>query len=148
MGYIATGPAIEPYFLRLANEKGEYSNWSERHIAYAAGHGTFSLSDGFITEYGIAHRCGSVVTSLELPVSPRIAENPYSNCLYYVDSSCKACINRCPVGAISEGGHDKLKCEKYLHVEISYLLKEYEVGVTGCGLCQTKVPCEEKNPVV
>jgi len=36
--------------------------------AYAAGHGTFSLSDGFITERGIAHRCGSVVTDLPLPV--------------------------------------------------------------------------------
>ncbi len=32
------------------------SNWSERHIAYVAGQGTFSLNEGFISERGIAIR--------------------------------------------------------------------------------------------
>jgi len=147
IGYLAVAPAIQPYFKRETNEKGDYSNWSERHIAYAAGLGTFSLSDGFITERGIAHRCGSVVTDLVLPVSPRTAQNPYSNCLFYVDISCTACIERCPAGAITEQGHDKIKCRMYQREDIGYLLKEYDVGVAGCGLCQTKVPCEFKNPV-
>jgi len=151
MGYLATAPAIQPYFKWDKNEKGLYSNWSERHIAYAAGHGTFCLSDGFITECGIAHRCGSVVTDLVLPTSPRVAENPYSNCLFYVDGSCKACIARCPAGAITEKGHDKVKCQAYLQ-DIGYLLpaqKEYDndTSVDGCGLCQVKVPCEFRNPV-
>ncbi len=145
MGYLAVAPILQPYFNRYTNEKGLYSNWSERHIAYAAGHGTFSLSDGFITERGIAHRCGSVVTDLVLPASPRTTNNPYSNCLFYVDRSCNACIARCPAGAITENGHDKIKCYAY-HDDIGYLLKEYDVGVTGCGLCQTKVPCEFRNP--
>ncbi|GAH49657.1 unnamed protein product, partial [marine sediment metagenome] len=61
MGYLAVAPMSQPYFEIYRNEKGLYSNWSERHIAYAAGQGTFSLSDGLITECGIAHRCGSVV---------------------------------------------------------------------------------------
>ena len=73
MGYMATAPMKTPFFKVRTNDNGYYSNWSERHIAYAAGLGTFSLSDGFITERGIAHRCGSVVTSLELPASPRTA---------------------------------------------------------------------------
>jgi len=146
MGYLAIAPMLQPYFKIELDEQGHYSNWSERHIAYAAGHGTFSLSDGFITERGIAHRCGSVVTDLALPASPRKAKNPYSNCLFYVDGSCKACIARCPGGAISEEGHDKLRCFDYQRKEIGYLLKEYEVGVAGCGLCQTKVPCEFRIP--
>jgi epoxyqueuosine reductase QueG len=146
MGYLATAPMLQPYFERLSNEKGPYSNWSERHIAYAAGLGTFSLSDGFITERGIAHRCGSVVTSLVLPASPRTAESPYSNCLFYVDRSCDVCIGRCPAGAITEKGHDKIKCQKYQNEDIGHLLKEYNVEVAGCGLCQTKVPCEALNP--
>jgi hypothetical protein len=25
-------------------------------------------------------------------------------------------------------------------------MEEYGVGVQGCGLCQTKVPCEFRNP--
>jgi len=75
MGYLAVAPVKQPYFKKVyapVNEKGPYSNWSERHIAYVAGLGTFSLSDGFITERGIAHRCGSVVTDLVLPVSPKL----------------------------------------------------------------------------
>ena len=146
MGYLAAAPAIQPYFKWDKNEKGSFSNWSERHIAYATGLGTFSLSDGFITECGIAHRCGSVVTNLVLPISPRTANNPYSNCPFYVNGSCKACIARCPAEAITENGHDKIKCEKYNHNNLRYLLKEYKVGVAGCGLCQTKVPCEFRIP--
>ena len=58
LGYLAVAPALPPYFNEYMNEKGLYSNWSERHMAYAAGHGTFSLSDGLITEHGIAMKCG------------------------------------------------------------------------------------------
>ena len=146
MGYPAVAPTLQPYFKVDTNEKGRYSNWSERHIAYAAGHGTFSLSDGFITECGIAHRCGSVATNLMLSASPRTAKNPYSNCLFYVNGSCNVCIARCPAGAITESGHNKIKCQAYLRDDISYLKNRYNVGTTGCGLCQTKVPCEFRNP--
>ncbi len=151
MRYLAVAPGLQPYFKIYANEKGPYSNWSERHIAYAAGHGTFSLSDGLITECGIAHRCGNVVTSLVLPVSRRIAKSPYSNCLFYVGVKCKACINRCPVGAITEKGHDKNKCQQHLR-DIGYSAEALKGGydndrsVAGCGLCQTEVPCEFQNP--
>ena len=152
MGYLATAPFSQRYFKTFTNEKGPYSNWSERHIAYAAGLGTFSLSDGFITERGIAIRCASVVTDLVLPKSPREADGPYSNCLHYTGVNCLACIKRCPAEAISETGHDKLKCQQYLH-EIGYSRESYASGydneksIAGCGLCQTKVPCEFENPV-
>ena len=145
-GYMTTAPVIQPYFRVHSNEKGDFSNWSERHIAYVAGQGTFSLSDGFITERGIAHRCGSVVIDLKLPPSPRTAKNPYSNCLYYVNKTCRACIARCPAGAISETGHDKVKCKNYMDVDLKHIRDDYQVGNGSCGLCQTKVPCEFKNP--
>jgi epoxyqueuosine reductase len=145
-GYLAVTPALQPYFVTMSNERGRYSNWSERHIAYAAGLGTFSLSDGFITERGIAHRCGSVVTDMPLPVSPRTARSPYANCLFYVNNRCHACVPRCPVGAITEQGHDKVRCHEYLFAETVYLKDEYGVEVWGCGLCQTRVPCEFRNP--
>ncbi len=145
-GYLAAAPFIQPYFKTMENEKGFLSNWSERHIAYAAGLGTFSLSDGFITERGIAHRCGSVVTDMPLPISPRTAKNPYSNCLFYVNNKCWACIPRCPAGAIKEQGHDKIRCRHYMWDDIAYIKQKYGVDVQGCGLCQTKVPCEFRNP--
>ncbi len=147
MGYLAVAPVLQPYFkMKLTKEKGYYSNWSERHIAYAAGLGTFSLSDGFITERGIAHRCGSAITNLALPVSPRTAESPFSNCLFYLNGKCKACIARCPATAITEKGHDKRKCQEYIKVEFHHLLKELTAEEESCGLCQTRVPCEFRNP--
>jgi len=152
MDYLATAPFSQSYFKTFTDEKGPYSNWSERHIAYAAGLGTFSLSDGFITESGIAIRCGAVVTDLVLPKSPRLADGPYSNCLHYIGVNCLACIKRCPADAISETGHDKFKCQQYLH-EIGYTRESYASGydneksIAGCGLCQTKVPCEFENPL-
>ena len=146
-GYQAAAPVLQPYFERAQDEKGPYSNWSERHIAYAAGLGTFSLSDGFITELGIAHRCGSVVTDLVLPASPMTAGGPYSNCLAHVGVSCNACIERCPADAISEQGHDKNRCSEYLDGIVNAKDgHDSDTWVVGCGLCQTKVPCEDCNP--
>jgi epoxyqueuosine reductase len=150
VGALAVAPMLQPYFRTSVNEKvGLFSNWSERHSAYVAGHGTFSLSDGFITERGIAHRCGSVVTDLPLSPRPRAYDGPFSNCLFYVDGSCRACIDRCPAGAITERGHDKMRCMGYLR-QIGYLpmpeTYNDETSVAGCGLCQTNVPCEYSIP--
>lgn len=152
-GYLAVAPGFFPHFQEFKNEKGLYSNWSERHVAYAAGHGTFGLSDGLITERGIAQKCGSVVTTLVLPVSRRTAKGPYSNCRFYVEDSCRKCEERCPSGAISERGHDKNVCHQYLYsmgatppqiIETGY---DLDKSIYGCGLCQTRVPCESTNPV-
>lgn len=149
-GYLAAAPVMQPYFREYTGERGPYTNWSERHVAYAAGLGTFSLNDGFISERGIAHRCGSVVTSLRLPASPRTAQGPFSNCLFYRGINCRVCAKRCPVGAITEEGHDKFKCRQYQD-DIGYAdtLKngyDKDTSVAGCGLCQTKVPCEFRIP--
>jgi len=127
---------------------GMASTWSERHAAYVAGLGTFSLSDGFITDRGIAHRCGSVITDVTVTPTKRSVANPWSNCLFFPDGSCGVCIKRCPVGAISAQGHDKEKCQAYVYGELRNSAGElYGVMETGCGLCQTKVPCEFKVPI-
>jgi epoxyqueuosine reductase len=126
---------------------GMASTWSERHAAYAAGLGTFSLNDGFITEKGIAHRCGSVITDVSIPPTPRSFADPWSNCLHFSEGVCGLCIKRCPAGAISRQGHDKEKCQEYVYGELRNTAGErYGVMETGCGLCQTKVPCESCIP--
>ena len=56
--------AVAPTRLRQWSMAPVTSNWSERHIAYAAGLGTFGLCDGLITPLGKAMRCGSVVARL------------------------------------------------------------------------------------
>ncbi len=147
-GYKAVAPMVSPYFKRLRSRQvGFASNWSERHAAYASGLGTFSLSDGLITSKGIAMRVGSVITDLPLKASPRPYPHHYSNCLYYFNKTCKACAGRCPAGAITSKGHNKDKCSEYLYkFVVPAKMKEYGVKVTGCGLCQTKVPCEFEIP--
>jgi epoxyqueuosine reductase QueG len=123
--------------------------WSERHTAFAAGHGSFGLSDGFITAKGIAHRCGSIITDLQLVPSGRTTDDHHANCVFYADGTCKACAVRCPAGAITDAGHDKRVCGNYCRA-IGYVpvaVYDDETTVYGCGLCQTKVPCEYRVPL-
>ena len=149
-GYRAVAPLLTDSYKVYRADKGPESNWSERHVAYAAGLGTFSLNDGFISEKGIAVRFLSVVTDLLLEPDVRTAESHVGNCLFYSSGKCGACIGRCPVGAITDKGHDKMKCYQYVYGEESRKLAETYGGDrktgSGCGLCQTKVPCEYRNP--
>ncbi len=123
------------------------SKWSERHAAYAAGLGTFGLCDGLITAKGKAHRVGSVIASLSVPMTERPYDNHHEYCLFFYDGSCAGCVKRCPVGAITENGHDKEKCWNHAGVTCAEFVKQnYGFDGYGCGLCQTGVPCESGIP--
>ncbi|QXE89762.1 epoxyqueuosine reductase [Geomonas subterranea] len=148
-GHHAFAPQLHPAWREYPDSPvGIASSWSERHAAYAAGLGTFSLNDALITPRGIAHRLGSVVTDLAIEPSKRPWSDHRSNCLWYREGSCGACIGRCPVGALSREGHDKGICRGYVYGAVPAAVGErYGVHCTGCGLCQTKVPCEDRIPV-
>jgi len=152
LGYQAVAPELLPTYKMVRRPEGLSSRWSQRHAAYAAGLGTFSLSDGFITSKGMAIRLGSVVAGIALPHSPRPYKGLRDNCLYYRDGSCRRCMARCPAGAITESGHDKNKCCEFLFNEQRNILKQlgreegYQGQYLGCGLCQCKVPCEGGIP--
>ena len=128
---------------------GIASNWSHRHTAFAAGMGTFGLSDGFISEKGIAVRMTSIIAEADLKITPRGDRGHYDWCLYFKSGICGACIRRCPVRAISEKGHDKDACLAYEDTACDkYWPAHIEKGdyIFGCGLCQSKVPCRDKRP--
>lgn len=147
-GYQAVAPMNSPHWKRVRSPRvGFASSWSERHAAYVCGLGTFGLSDGFITPKGKAMRVGSVVTNLPLKPSAKKYPHHRANCLYFFNRTCKVCAARCPAGAITAKGHDKDKCFEYSYKTIGPSKKaEYGVTITGCGLCQTKVPCEFQIP--
>ena len=113
------------------------SAWSERHAAYVAGLGTFSLTRGLITEKGVAGRYGSIIISERIEPDVR----PYSG-IYDYCTRCGACVKKCPAGAVSlEYGKNQLLCSEWVS-----RTKEKYAPRYGCGKCQVGVPCESRNP--
>jgi epoxyqueuosine reductase len=147
-GYTAVAPQLSPQWTIMQTNKHDTSStWSERHAAYVSGLGTFGLCDGLITPVGKAMRCGSVVARFSTPVSPRPYKDHHEYCLFYSTGTCGKCITRCPANALSPQGHDKAKCQEYLETIIAKHSKDaYNLEAYGCGLCQTKVPCESRIP--
>jgi len=147
-GIKSVAPVLSPLWgEKMSEHYGFASNWSERHAAHASGLGTFGLSDGLITPRGKAMRCGSVVAEINIRPTMRPYSGHHAYCLYFSKGVCGRCIQRCPAGAISEAGHDKIKCYDYIHnVAEEFAKSNYGLKSYGCGLCQTGVPCESKIP--
>ena len=142
-GFKSVSPSIDKKFFTNADfdengiNKLYTSNWSERHVAYVCGMGTFSLSKGLITDKGVAGRLTSVITDLHL-LADDIKIKPFEeNCIM-----CGKCIKNCPVNAISfEHGKNHKICSSFLNLVRSENSPRY-----GCGKCQVDVPCEYRNP--
>jgi len=149
-GYMSIVPSIDKKFWSKTGYKNDYiksdkhknlplftSNWSERHVAFVCGLGTFGLSKGLITKKGIAGRFGSIVTNLYVKPDNRGYESIYEYC-----SMCGACVKQCPVNAISiENGKDHKICSEFLNITAEKYKPRY-----GCGKCQINVPCESFIP--
>lgn len=164
-GFQAVAGMLSPVFQIIVKEDPIqiYSKWSERHVAFAAGLGTFSLHEGLITEVGCNIRVSSVITDAPLEATPRKNDEPYANCLFYTSGKCKKCAERCPALAITEQGHDKVECYLYGRVveeemtsRLGAILKPHRRIIdgkeqisypVGCAFCQFDVPCMDRNPV-
>ena len=147
-GYEAIAPYAQFGDVSISGRYWLASAWSERHAAYVSGLGTFGLCDGLITERGKAMHCFSVIAKIQIPPTPRPYKNHHDYCLYYADGSCSACIKRCPAGAISTKGHNKSRCMQYCFgPALQYIRNNFGIDDYGCGLCQTGVPCESRNPM-
>lgn len=69
--------------------------------------------------------------------------------LFEACGKCLACAGRCSAGAMSPKGHDTFKGKDYTGNVTSVHVAQEQLGfkVNGCGLGQTKVPCEVRNPL-
>jgi epoxyqueuosine reductase QueG len=147
-GILAVAPDATPQFCKKRYPKvGWASPWSHRHVAYAAGLGTFGLHDFLITEKGAAHRTASFVVNLRLKPNRTRPKDIHAHCLQYQGYECLRCARRCPVQAISSaGGHDKDACAERIKRSIPHCNKNYHIFIYGCGLCATGVPCASCIP--
>ena len=142
LGYRAVMPVLDERFrgYRYVERRGDrhyMSAWSERHAAYIAGLGTFSLTRGLITRRGVAGRFGSVITDLELEPDIRGYSGLYDYC-----TMCGACVKRCPAGAITlDSGKRNEICAPF----VDKLCAGFEPR-NSCGKCQVGVPCEKRIP--
>ena len=134
-GYKSIVPALDERF--WSSNETFSSNWSERHVAFVCGLGTFGLSKGLITKKGVAGRFGSIITELALPYDKREYCDIYEYC-----TMCGNCATNCPVNAISlEEGKDHQRCFEFLQKTGERFKPRY-----GCGKCQVGVPCESGLP--
>lgn len=142
-GYKSVAPFLDRRFWSRTSpgdgpaDPGFTSNWSERHVAFVCGLGTFGLSKGLITAKGMAGRLGSIITELYVPSDTRGYTDIYEYC-----TKCGACVRRCPAGAITpDKGKDHALCSAFLNETAEKYRPRY-----GCGKCQTQVPCESRIP--
>lgn len=123
--------------MRDGKEDVHYSSsWSNRHVAFAAGLGTFGVHRHLITRKGCSGVLASMILDWEMEPTQADYRDPYENCIH-----CGACVNRCPAGAISLKNLRNLKeCSAYA----ASLRTENDPAY--CGKCLVGIPCESVKP--
>ena len=142
LGILACAPAAHLEIFDV-NREIWASNWSQRHQCFAAGLGSFGLSDGFINSRGKAMRCGSIIVNMKLiSDKKKRPKNPYEYCTF-----CGQCIERCPVDSISfKDKHNKSICAEHVYGTTDFIQNNYGIDMYTCGLCQVGVECSNGIP--
>jgi epoxyqueuosine reductase QueG len=127
---------------RNFDEETLMSDWSHRHVAYAAGIGRFGFHNLLITEKGCTGRLGSMVTDLALEPSRRPEEE---FCLQKAGTECLKCVERCQYDALFADAYDRHACYRQCLANDRY---HDDLDLTdACGKCSAMVPCSVTNPV-
>jgi epoxyqueuosine reductase QueG len=116
------------------------SKWSQRHVAYICGLGTFGVNNMLITNEGCGGRYGSFVIDKELEYTPLIQEE---YCLWKKNKSCGVCFKACPVNALTEDRFDRYKCYDRCS-EVDRFYSDIDES-DACGKCLTG-PCAIRKP--
>ncbi|MEG2222430.1 MAG: epoxyqueuosine reductase [Oscillospiraceae bacterium] len=125
--------AAVPQGTGILSQERLWSRWSQRHVAYLAGLGTFGRNNLLISHAGSCGRYFSIVTDWKgIPDRPSTAEA----CLWKRDGSCGLRAARCPVHALGADGFDRHACFAVcMGNEARY------PGADVCGKCDVGLPC-------
>jgi epoxyqueuosine reductase len=76
----------------------------------------------------------------------KVASSPFASCLFHSNGTCRACIKRCPSGAITFAGHNAKLCREQCAENRKLAKDEYNLDMGACALCLCGVPCSKKTP--
>jgi len=128
--------ACPPTDLGIVRAEQLRSRWSQRHVGYIAGQGTFGINNMLISDKGCAGRYYTVITTLPFEADAVVEEE---RCLYKKDGSCRLCVERCPVNALQESGFVSYDC-------LDQCNKNEDIyGHGACGKCAAGMPCSYKE---
>ncbi|MDR1204496.1 MAG: epoxyqueuosine reductase, partial [Peptococcaceae bacterium] len=115
-GHQAVMPQADDRYWAKVRDDGDRSrplyssNWSERHVAFVTGLGTFGLMTNIISKAGSCGRLISVVTDWETAPDEKDYAGMYDYC-----SKCKVCFLSCPGEAFGEDGKKSImKCQAFI----------------------------------
>jgi len=145
MGFRGT---VAPEALKYDRDR-VISHWSQRHLACAAGLGTFGLNNMLITAKGCSGRLSSLVTNIPADEIETGMPQTVEKCRYKRDGSCGLCADRCETGALTRSGFDRHKCNRqclknaavHRAYGSSYCADGCEIGSEVCGKCLSGLPC-------
>jgi epoxyqueuosine reductase QueG len=118
------------------------SDWSHRHVALAAGLGTFGLNNMLITRRGCCGRLGSLLTTLEVEADEKPVQEA---CLHRRGLPCARCLARCVNEALFESRFDRKRCYA-LCLENDRAFQALGKA-SVCGKCVVGLPCSFSIPI-
>jgi epoxyqueuosine reductase QueG len=133
---VAATPATHNF-----DERRLVSGWSHKHVGFIAGLGTFGSHHWLITEAGCCGRLGSLLTTMDLPPTPR-PEVEY--CLLKAGKRCGGCFKKCRYDALLPDHFDRHACYRQCLVNDAHYSDLPLVDV--CGKCGCEVPCSYGIP--
>lgn len=129
--------ACPPKDAGMINDGFPRSRWSQRHVAYVCGHGTFGLNNMLISDKGCVGRYYSVITALPVETDRVVAEE---RCIYKKNGGCKLCVSKCVAGALTETEFKRLRCLDQCNIN-----EEIYPLAGACGKCVVGLPCSFKE---
>lgn len=130
--------ATPPLDNGLVSDQILVSRWSEKHVGYIAGLGTFGENNFIITEEGCCGRIGSLITTMPFEPDEQVKEE---YCIHKRNGKCGACVKKCPTGALGFSTVDGFVCRPYNHKN-----QALHPELNACSECSKGVPCSFKAP--